>query len=207
MGVKAKFKSGDIFRIPLPNGLGYAFAKGILLSEWYPDIDYPVLLKIYNKRESSKLLDLSFIEQEELILEPLLVAGINSVIGKDKWEIVTNVQLDISDHIIPDYKYFEPSNSTDETKAQRWFYIKDANINGKKKSTYENVKHLELFGAIGVSLLPIKVCIALLKNEGLQPSNFFKLDSFVEQQFYREVSQIEPYYKQSLALQGKAIQL
>jgi hypothetical protein len=76
---KRKINSGNVLKILLPNDLGFAYAKLINLLDIDSNARYPIIIKVFNYR--SKSLDLS-IEDMDLILCPLLVAGILPALNK-----------------------------------------------------------------------------------------------------------------------------
>jgi len=197
---RQKVKSGDILQIPLPNDLGFAYAKLINLLEIDANSRYPILIKVYNYRTKSFDKPVEDIVDMDLILCPILIAGILPAINKGGWKIVGNVELNEGDKQIPDYKLGEP----DENPKQ-WFYLKDADISKKIKSHYENVRHLEDIGAKGSASVSTKIAMALLRDEGKNIEDYFKLEQYFEKKHYQEVIEIEPYYKQEIAIRGKAI--
>jgi len=196
-----KFKSGDIFQIPLPNELGFCYAMGIILIEINPNARYPVLIRVYNYRSLNPENSIERFTDMELILSPLLIAGIIPMLTKKKWKILGNLPLRENDKIIPHYKRPEP----DEVRAKDWFYLIDADISKKIKSTYENVKHLETIGAIGGELVNTKIAMALLIDENKKIENYFKLEEYYEKDFLMEVNSIPAYYKLPDSMQGKAL--
>jgi hypothetical protein len=197
---KQKVKSGDILQIPLPNELGFAYAKLIDLLEIDINARYPILIKVYNFRSKSLDKSVTDIVGKDLILCPLLIAGILPAVNKGGWKIVGNVELKEEDRLIPDYKLGEPDENPKE-----WFYLKDADISKKIKSQYENVTHLENIEAKGSELVNTKIAMALLRDEGKNIEDYFKLEQYFEKKNYQEVMEIEPYYKQPIEIRGKAV--
>jgi hypothetical protein len=195
-----KVKSGDILQIPLPNELGFAYAKLINLLEIDTNARYPTLINIYNYRSEGLDLPVEDIVGMDLILCPLLVAGILPAINKWGWKVIGNVKPKDVDLQIPDYKLGEP-----EENPNNWYYLKDADISKKIKSQYGKVKHLETIGAKGSELINTKIAMALLRNEGKNLEEYFKLEQYFEKKYYQEVMDIEPYYKQPIEIRGKAI--
>jgi hypothetical protein len=198
---KKRFKNGDILQIPLPNGLGFAYAQGIKLLEIDPNARYPTLIRIYNYRSTSLEEPIENFIKKELILCPLLIAGILPVISKEIWKIVGNLPLEAESKLIPHYKKGEP----DEINAKQWYYLIEANISKKMESQYENVKHLETIGATGSQLVGTKIAMALIQDEGKKIEDYFKLNEYYEKQYYNDVITIPAYYKQPEFIRGKAI--
>lgn len=196
---RIKITSGDIYQITLPNKLGFAYAKCINLLEIYPDASYPILIRVYNYRSISPQPVQKFIEKE-LVLSPLLIAGMLSSIKSGSWILLDQKPLQEGDIVIPNYKYGEPYEEPKE-----WFYIIEADISKKVKVKYDDVKHLEKIGAIGSDLVRTKIAMALLQAEGKIIRSYFKLIKYYELEFYKQTITIPPYYKQPTFMQGKAI--
>src|SRR5882762_8042456 len=140
-----KSKTGDIFQISLPNDLGFAYAKCINLLELNSKARYPTLIRVYNYRSLIAEKPLESLKDNELILCPLLIAGIVPAIKNGSWKLIGNRPARDEEILVPHYKRPEP----DEKDAKEWYYVVDADISKKVKSTYENVKHLEALSAIG----------------------------------------------------------
>jgi Immunity protein 26 len=196
---KIKVKSGDIYQISLPNELGFAYAKCIYLLEIDPNTSYPILVRIYNYRSAFPQPIQEFIDKE-LILCPLLIAGILPAIKSGEWKIVGNVPLEDEDLRIPHYKRGEPDENPKE-----WYYLVDADISKKVRSTYDKVKHLETIGATGSALVGTKIAMALLQDEGKRIEDYFELSEYFEKEYYKEVTEIPAYYKQPEFMRGKAL--
>lgn len=197
---KKKFKNGDILQIMLPNDLGFAYAKGIDLLEIDPHTHYPTLIRVYNYRSSNTDESLDRFLDKELILCPILIAGILPGIRNGNYKLVGNVPVQDEEKIIPHYKRPEP----DEEYVKDWYYVIDADISKRIKSSYENVKHLENLGANGSDPVRTKIAMALLLDEGKRIEDYFSLDRFYEKRYYEEVIQIPAYYKQPKSMQGQA---
>ncbi|GGC72612.1 hypothetical protein GCM10011387_27650 [Pedobacter quisquiliarum] len=197
---RVKVKSGDIYQIVLPNDLGFAYAKCINLLEINPDARYPILIRVYNYRSALPQPLKKFIAKE-LILCPLLIAGILPSINSGTWKLVGNTPLQEEDIVIPHYKRGEPDEDPIE-----WFCVFNADISKKIKSEFENVKHLETIGATGSALVGTKIAMALLLDEGKRVEDYFKLDEYFEKEYYKQVTTIPAYYKQPEIMRGKAIE-
>ncbi|WP_165585907.1 Imm26 family immunity protein [Pedobacter nototheniae] len=198
---RKKFKNGDILQIPLPNGLGFAYAKGINLLELNNAIHYPTMIRVYNFRTTSVDIPLTELLNKKLVLCPLLIAGILPTLSKGVWKIIGNTGYSEEEKEIPNYKIPEP----DEENLKDWYYVVNADISQKIKSTYDNVKHLETIGAKGAELVGTKIAMALIRDEGKNIEDYFKLEEYFEKKYYQEVIEIPTYYKQSQSIKGKAI--
>jgi hypothetical protein len=195
-----RFKSGDIFQIPLPNKLGFAYALGINLVKDDVNAHYPTLIRVYNYRSSVLEEKLANFINQELILSPLLIAGILPALRGGVFKIVGSIPLKEQDKVIPHYK-----TVPDGFNADKWCYLIDADISKKVISTYENVKHLETIGAMGSALVGTKIAMALLLDEGKKVEDHFELKEYFEKAYYQQVTEIPAYYKQPEFMQGKAI--
>jgi len=192
---RKKVKTGDIIQTILPKNLGFAYGKYINLPEINPDCRYPSLLRIFNFRTSDSNIDIKELEKCDLLLSPLLIAGIEASIKEGVWKIIGNISLREDEKVIPNYKLNE----------DRWFYVIDADKFTKKiESKLENVKHLEVLSATGASLLPTKIAMAFLRDEGKKIEDYFELKEYFEKVYYEEVMAIPAYYKQSNQMKGKA---
>jgi hypothetical protein len=139
---------------------------------------------------------------KKLILCPLLIAGISPAISKKVgWEFIQNIPVEDYEIDIPHYKRPEP----DEENVKEWYYLINADISKKVKSSYEKVKHLETIGAIGSELVGTKIAMALLQDEGKNIKEYFKLEEYFEKEFYKQVTSITPYYKLPENMKGKAL--
>jgi hypothetical protein len=98
---KAKFKSGDIIQITLPNQLGFSYAKCIDLLEINPHAHYPVLMRVYNYRSFVLNETVQKFLSKELILCPLLIAGLLPAISKGSWKIIGNLPVEDSEKNYP----------------------------------------------------------------------------------------------------------
>lgn len=196
---RVKVKSGNTYQIILPNDLGFAYAKCINLLEIHHDARYPTLIRVYNYRSALPQRIHKFIDKQ-LILCPLLIAGILPSINNGTWKLIGNEPLQQEDIIIPHYKRGEPDES-----PEGWFYVLDADISKKVKSKYENVKHLEDIGATGSGLVGTKIAMALLQDEGKRIEDYFILNEYFEKEYYEEVTTIPAHYKQPESIRGKAI--
>jgi hypothetical protein len=199
---KVKVKSGDILQIQLPKDLGFGYAKCINLLEFNKEAQYPILIRIYNYRSFVPSEPLQSIVSKDLILCPLLIAGIVPTLSKGNWKIVGVDPVKDEDKIIPHYKRAEP----DEMNPKAWYYLVDADISKKISSSYENVKHLETIGAVGSELVGTKIAMALLQDEGKNIKDYFSLEEYYEKEFYRQVTTIPVYSKQPKDIRGKALQ-
>lgn len=197
---RVKVKSGDIYQIGLPNNLGFAYVKCVNLLEFMPDTQYATMIMVYNIRSSISLQLGSEIIDKELILCPLLIAGILPAIKSGTWKLIGNIPTSAADFILPEYKRGEPDDS-----PKKWYFISNLDIREKVESDFNQVKHLETFGATGSELVGVKIAMALLQDEGKAIEEYFELDEFYIKYYYNEVTTIAPYYKQPEYMQGKAI--
>ena len=202
---RQKVKNGDILEIPLPRGLGFAYAKYIDLIATNADNRYPCLVQIYNLRKSKSLTSISDLEKIELLFSPLLVGGVPPTVAKGKWKIVGNFPISESDQYIPDFKAHEPLVITEYIEVKEWYYVPNADISRKVRSEYNAVKHLENFGAIGADLIPIKIAMGLIMAEKKDIRDYFALEEFVEKVFFNQVQNTPLYFMVPDDQKGKVL--
>lgn len=193
-------RSGNIYQISLPQGLGFACLKCINLLEINRDARYSTLVRIYNYRSQSPIEFDEIISGKELILSPLLISGILPAIKNGHWNLIGYESPKAEELIIPDYKEGEP-----EEDPIQWYSVSEADISKKLKTDYKNVKHLENIGATGSELVGVKIAMALLQDEGIEIKEYFSLDEYYVQRYYREVTGIPSYYSQPKHMRGKAL--
>lgn len=196
-----KLKGGDILQISLPADLGFAYAKYIDLSKLDKDTLLPDLIRVYNYRSPRPVTDPKNLINTELILCPLLIAGIVPAIASRNWQIVASEPIAEEDKVIPHFKRMEEH----KMKEIQWYYVIDADNSKKIRANYESVKHLEFMGAIGSDLVGTKIAMALLKDEGEKIEDYFSLQDFFEKDFYNDVTGIPAYYLQPKEIQGRAL--
>nr|WP_068893328.1 Imm26 family immunity protein [Pedobacter panaciterrae] len=193
-----KVKSGSIYQINLPNDLGFAYAKCINLLELNQDARYPTLIRVYNYRSLVPLVSTEKFIYKELILCPLLIAGILPAIKSGSWKLIASESFSENEMVIPIYKWGEPDDF-----PSKWYYVPNADISKKVKSEYNNVMHLEMIGAVGAELVGVKIAMALLQDEGKRIEDYFKLEKYYEKHYYKDVVEIPAYYKQPKEIRGK----
>ncbi|WP_207420064.1 Imm26 family immunity protein [Desertivirga brevis] len=199
---RTRIKNGNIYAITLPGDLGFAYAKCIKLLEIYPDCSYPILIRVYNYRTPTLTTNLEKFIYKDLILCPLLIAGISPAVREGSWILVGHVPVTEEETIIPHYKRGEPDD-----KPKNWYYVPEAAINKKVKTQFDAVKHLETLGAKGSELVGTKIAMALLQDEGKEITQFIPLDEFYQRHYYEEVTSIPAFYKQPNFMKGKALEL
>jgi hypothetical protein len=143
---RVKVKSGNIYQIILPNDLGFAYAKCINLLEINHDARYPILIRIYNYRSALPQRMHKFIGKE-LILCPLLIAGILPSINNASWKLIDYEPLQQEDINIPHYKRGEPDES-----PEGWFYVVDADIYKKNNIKIRKCKAFRRSWCYGFSI-------------------------------------------------------
>lgn len=204
---KPKVRNGDVLEIPLPKGLGFAYAKYIDLTQDNSSSRYPCLVQVYNFRATERLVSIDNLEDIDLLFSPLLVGGVPPTVSKGKWKVVGNFPVSEIDNHIPDFKLHEPPVLTNDEDAEEWFYVVNADISKKNKSEYSNVKHLETLGAIGSDLLPIKVAMGLIKSEGENILDYFELEEFAEKVYFNQVQNTPLFFELPDGKKGKALSL
>lgn len=194
---RKKIKTGDVCQIILPKELGFAYAKYIDLQEINENYRYPSLVRIFNIRTDDWNINIKQLDNYDLLFSPLLIAGIEPAIKAGDWRIIGNLLLRDDEKKIPNYKLNENG---------KWFYVIDADkFIGKKESKFDSVKHLETLSATGASLLPTKIAMAFLRDEGKRVDDYFDLEDYFERIYLEEVNTTPAYYKQSVEIRGKAV--
>jgi hypothetical protein len=203
---KLKLKSGDIYQIPLPKNLGFAYVKYVDLTEIEPACGYPAIIRVFNYRSLDNSTEGIDFKDKQLLFSPLLIAGAFLSVKEKTWKLVTNIPLSIEEAIIPHYKFPEPPVLLDEENAKEWFYALNANKFSRKiNARYDDVKHLETLSATGSDIVGTKIAMGLLKDEGKEIKDYFSLEEFYEKFYYNEVTKIPAYYKQPKEMQGRAL--
>lgn len=194
---KKKVNHGDIIEIPLPNDLGFSYAKYIdLLKLVEVEHSYPCLMLVYKLRTMDRLLeDYDNLNNLDLLFSPLLVGGVQPAISKSNWKVVANLDILPRDIFIPEYKQHQPDVITNDKDAKEWFCVSNLDIQTKTKADYNKIRHLETFGAIGSDFLGIKIAMGMLKAEAKDINSYFKLETFPEKVFYNQVMNTPLYYE------------
>jgi hypothetical protein len=199
MAKKNKLSSGDIFQIVLPENLGWGYCKYIDLLEIDPSFRYSIIVRVFNLRTDTPIIDVQSLESHGLLFSPLLVAGILSSVKEGIWRYLDNLPVSEKEQEIPHYRFYDD-------RKKEWFYALDADKFHKAiKSDYDSVKHLELLSAMGSSILPTKIAMALLLEEEKKIEDHFKLEEYFEKEIYREVTEMTPYYKLPDYMKDKAL--
>lgn len=202
---KRKLNNGDILQIPLPKGMGLGYAKLIDLEGQYEDARYPHLLRVFDYQRTESLEDISILRARGLLFSPLLVSALPTTVSKGIWTVIGNTPVNKEETIIPHYKKFGPPWATEEKDAQQWFYVIDADISQKRRSKYENVKHLETLGADGTGIIETKMAMAFLIQQGKRVEDYFELNEYYEKNTYEKLKSIIPYPELPDNLKDKAI--
>lgn len=201
-----KLKTGDIFEIPLPSELGFSYGLFVDLKDVIMDPTYPHMLKIFDFRsEKNSQVDISLLDINELILGSVLIGGLPPTVKKGIWKQVGKKTLKINEILIPHYKDIEPSWAMKQSEIKSWFYIEEVNSQKKIKSTYDQVKHLDFFSAIGTEALQTKIAMAFLLKEGKKIEDFFALKEYFEIRIFEELVSKPLYCNLPKNLKGRAL--
>ena len=201
---KPKIHDGDILRIPLLNKFGYAYAKYIDLRN-QPNLKYPALLKFFDYWTKIKEFEIDKIKHSDYLIQPMLVAGILATLRNGLWEVIGNLENSEDDYKINDFKAFGPPWAK-EIDAKKWYAVVNGDIDNKIETSFENVKHLEKWGAQGTGTIEIRLSIQLLLKEGLDVTNYLDLENEKINDEYKKAIEIPLLAKIPLQLRGKAIE-
>lgn len=183
-----KLKDGDVLQIPLPNNLGFAYAKYIDVTKIIPDSSFPDLIQVFDYITDTEKYDFEELENRDYLLSPLLVSGLPPTIRKGIWKI-QDYSLSNESFIIPHFSRHEDWVSDDS-----WYYCVDADSSKKTKTTYEKVKHLSPLAADGTGIIEIEIAMTYLLKEGRKVEDYFDLEEYFETSTYEKVKATPPYY-------------
>jgi hypothetical protein len=168
-----KLTSGSILRIPLLKGNGFGYAKYIDLTTIDKDVSFPEIINVYDYRTDSKVENLDELELDRYLLSPIAVAGLRPTLKKELWEIIGVKALEGEDKNLPDFK---GGNSTyEEIEEGEWFLYRRCRLDEKVKTSYETVKFLQPFAALGTGVIEIRLTMYHLIREEKRIEDFFDL--------------------------------
>lgn len=183
-------------QITLPSKLGFGYAKYIDLLELDANYRYPDIVRIYDFRTVNSNIDVDQLIKSELLFSPLLVAGLEVALKEGDWKVIGNRSLQDDEKIVPAFKLFEG----------KWFFVLGLDkFSRKVEANFESVKHLETLSATGASLLPTKIAMAFLRDEGKKIEDYFELSEYFEKVYYEEVTTIPAYYSMPKEMRGKPV--
>ena len=202
-----KQRSGSIILIPLEHSLGYVYAKIVNISELInKKLTVNELIYVYNYIvENPADTDLVQILNKELLVGPLFVLDLNPVVRKNKWKLVGHINPVNEELIVPDFKEAWPLLVMYEDEATEWKYIRDLDVNGRIKSTWEKVKHLELFRYNSNDLIARRLTMEHLRQTGKRIEDYYELKEWKDISVYKNVIHTPIYSTIPKELRGRAI--
>lgn len=207
--VKLKqLKSGTIIRVKLEHNLGFVYGKVINLVELLnakQNVDE--LVRFYNyvtiKPDKDDLINL---QDKDLLVGPLFVLDLKPVIKNSTWEEVGFVGPRKEELIIPDFKETRPITAFDEEEATGWGYIRGLHVNGRVSSSWEKVKHLNLFKYSSHDLITRRLTMEHLRQTGKKIEDYYELKEWEETSVYKNMKYTSVYSSVPREIRGRAIE-
>lgn len=189
--MRKRLKSGDLLQIPLPNNMGFAYAKYLDLVKEISTDGLPNLIKVYDYKTNDENYNFSVLENSEFLIAPLFVTGLPPTVRKGIWKILDE-NPSIENFSVPHFSRHEDwarGNPDDN-----WYYCIDADIEKKTRTKKENVQHLSPLAADGTGIIEIRIAMTFLIKEGEKVEDYFALEEYYEKSTYRKVTNTPPYY-------------
>jgi hypothetical protein len=206
MGKLKQLKSGTVVMVKLEHNLGYIYGKIINLVEILNEKrDVDELVYFYNYVTKSPEKDLSTLMAKDLLVGPLFVLDLKPVVKNGTWETVGFIAPTKDELRIPDFKEARPLATWDEDKATGWNYISNLNVNGRVASTFENVKHLEVFQYLSHDLIARRLTMEHLRQIGKKIEDYYKLKEWRELSVYKNMKYTSIYSTVPNEMRGRAI--
>jgi hypothetical protein len=138
-----------------------------------------------------------------------LAAGLPPTIRQGIWKIIDRGEINEEDMTIPHFSRNEDWVHRDLKLKNKdeWFYCMDADINKKKKTDYEAIKHLSLLSATGTGVLEVEIAMAFLIKEGKKVEDYFELKEYYETAPYERLKAMPAYYNLPKNMRDKAIEI
>jgi len=195
-------KAGTIVSAKLEHGLGYVYGK-IIKVQLIEDIkEWVVFYKLIVNKPSK--MDLSRLSKYDLLVGPLQVLDLEPVVKNGSWEVVGDLSPTYQEMKVPDTKEAWPPCMY-EDQAETWNYLKNLSPTGRKRSTWEKVKHLELYKKDSHDLIERRLTMEHLRQSGQSIEAFYELKEWRELAVYKNV-QFTPIYSEiPVHLRGEAI--
>jgi hypothetical protein len=200
------FKTGSIIRIKLEHDLGFVYAMVINLTELIDDPTIHALIRVYNFiTQNPSEEDIKNLHSKDLLVGPLFVLDLLPVVKKGKWPVVGHIEPVNEELIIPDFKEAWPLLTMYEDEAKEWKYIRNLDVNGRIKSTWEKVKHLEIFSYKSNDLIARRLTMEYLRQTGKKIEDYYELKEWEELSVYKNVLYTPVYSKIPKEIRGRAL--
>lgn len=207
MGKLKQLKSGTIIRVKLEHDLGYVYGKVINLVELLKEKqNVQELVYFYDcvTKNPSKD-DLTKIQSSDLLVGPMFVLDLKPVVKNGTWEEVGFIEPTKEELIIPDFKETSPITAYDEDEATGWNYIRNLNVNGRVPSTWEKVKHLNLFKYSSHDLIARRLTMEHLRQTGKKIEDYYEMKEWKELSVYKNMKYTSIYSTVPKEIRGRAI--
>jgi hypothetical protein len=202
-----QLKSGTIVRVKLEHDLGYVYGKIINLVELLKrEQKVDELVHFYNYVTKTPVNDdLIKIQGSDLLVGPMFVLDLKPVIRNNTWEQVGFISPTRDELIIPDFKETRPIATYDEDEATGWSYIRNLDVNGRVTSTWDKVKHLNLFKYSSHDLVTRRLTMENLRQTGRKIEDYYELKEWKESSVYKNMKYASVYSTVPKELRGRAI--
>lgn len=204
-----KLKHGAIFTIPLLYNLGWSYAKYIDTEVIHPLNDgrknnISSLLQIYNFFSDEKQTDLSLLNEDSLLIDPIGVMRINNRNYREfDWEIIGYKPLTSTDYYMPNVKSYWPPifRTSNEFKAHMNIFN---TANGKGViTTKEKVMHLEFNYIRSMELIMFRITLEYLKLRNIDIKDKYGFRYQGEEYEYNGVFDSPIYSQLPIDIRGK----
>jgi hypothetical protein len=203
---KKQLKTGTIIRIPLEHDLGFIYAMLINLRDLKEKPTYNELIRVFNYiTENPKEDDVKVLHDKDLLVGPLIVLDLPPVVKNGKWQVVGYIEPGEEELVIPDFKEAWPPLIMYEDEANEWRYIRNLDVNGRIRSTWEKVKHLELFNFKSNDLISRRLTMEYLRQTGKNIEDYYELKEWKDLSVYKNVLHTPVYSSIPKEIRGKAI--
>ncbi len=202
-----KFNSGTIIKVPLEFGRGSVLAKLVDLSDIKQNPVYNELLYVYKSfAHNGDVSDaVQKLNESELLLGPIFILDLPAILRKKKWEIVGAADLTPMESDIPDFKDFGPVFSTNEDEAKTWYYIRNLEINNRIVTSFDAVKHLEVFKIYSHDMVARRITMEVIRSDGENIIDYYDLDKWENLCLFKHIEHTPMYRDIPNGIRGKAI--
>ncbi len=202
-----QLKSGTIVKVKLEHDLGYVYGKIINVVELLKEKrNVEELVYFYNYVANIPHTDdLIEIQTRDLLVGPLFVLDLKPVVKNNTWEKVGFIEPTKEELTIPDFKETQPIMAFDEDEATGWNYIRNLDVNSRVRSTWEKVRHLNLFKYSSHDLIVRRLTMEHLRQTGKQIEDYYELREWKELSVYKNAKYTTIYSSVPKEIRGRAI--
>ena len=168
-----RLKSGDILRLPLGCGWGFAYAKYQNILGLGGNDAYPDLLRLFSYRSpTDEVLDLARVQS--YLLPPTLWAGRLPTLRHGRWQLVGALPVLPDEQALPDFRWNECSVA-DRMRVPHppppGATLYAPRLGARCETAVANVTHLEYLGAMPSAFIEYRTTLALMLHEGATPTD------------------------------------